>query len=129
MDGDGMPSDWETPRGLDYLSAIGPDGARGDPDTDEVDNYEEYVADTDPQDPTNYLHFVRIDRTNDTLLTYTSTNTRYYEVSYTTNLLDTNAVWTDLYSPAVQGANGTSWTNDPSGATNRFYRVEVQLRL
>jgi hypothetical protein len=127
-DGDGMPSDWETPNGLNYLSPIGPDGARGDPDTDEVENYDEYVADTDPRDATNYLHFTSIAQTNGTLVVYTSTNTRYYEVSYTTNMMDTNGAWTALYEPAVQGANGTSWTNDPSGSTNRFYRVEVQIR-
>ena len=128
-DGDGMPDVWEDPRGLSPYNPIGANGARGDPDTDEVENYDEYVADTDPQDPTNYLHFVQIDHTHDTMLIYTSTNTRYYEVSYTTNLFDADPVWMDLYVPAVQGANGTSWTNDPSGSTNRFYRVEVQLQL
>lgn len=53
-DGDGLPSDWEIANGLNPNSAVGPDGADGDPDNDLLTNLQEFqrgtkanVADTD----------------------------------------------------------------------------------
>jgi len=125
-DGDGMPNDWEDDHGLDPYDRTGDEGADGDPDTDYTDNFNEYVADTDPQDSTNYFHFTVIDHPDNTIVTYTSTNSRYYIVSYATNM---NAEsWTDLYASSVQGSNGTTTTNDVGTTNSRMYRVQVQIR-
>ncbi len=48
-DGDGLPNDWEVRFGLDPLSAVGEDGAGGDPDGDEVPNAVEFAAGTHPR--------------------------------------------------------------------------------
>ena len=47
-DGDELPDNWEVQNSLDPLSAMGDDGASGDPDGDEVDNYAEYELGTNP---------------------------------------------------------------------------------
>ena len=125
-DGDGMPSTWETNNGLSDLIAVGPDGATGDPDTDDVGNYDEYVADTDPQNSNSCLEVVVFQHTSNSVVTYTSTNTRYYLVQVATNV-QPEGYWTNLYATAIPGANGTMMTNEPGEWTNRFYRVKVQL--
>ena len=49
-DGDGLPDAWE----LTYFGTLG-DGPGGDPDGDGVTNLQEYLAGTDPNDPTSKL--------------------------------------------------------------------------
>jgi parallel beta-helix repeat protein len=126
-DGDGMPSAWESGHGLDPEDATGTNGAAGDPDGDITGNYDEYVADTDPNNESDYFRIVSIERPTNVVVTYTSTNSRYYVVEYATNSASALTSWTSMYSPPVQGANGTTSTNEPGIATNRVYRVSVQL--
>jgi hypothetical protein len=47
-DGDGLPDGWEAANLLDTKSAIGPNGASGDPDGDTLSNLTEYVNGTNP---------------------------------------------------------------------------------
>jgi uncharacterized protein (DUF1800 family) len=48
-DGDGLSDEWETMFGLDPLSAVGVDGAGGDPDADGSGNAAEWLAGTHPR--------------------------------------------------------------------------------
>lgn len=50
-DGDGLPDWWEVAHGLDPNSAIGDNGATGDPDKDGLGNLQEYQRGTDPMNP------------------------------------------------------------------------------
>ena len=48
-DGDGLLDGWEFVNGIDPLSALGDDGADGDPDNDGLANFQEQAAGCDPQ--------------------------------------------------------------------------------
>jgi subtilisin family serine protease len=48
-DDDGLPDGWEVLHSLNPLSALGTNGAMGDPDGDGLTNLEEYENDTDPR--------------------------------------------------------------------------------
>jgi hypothetical protein len=50
-DGDGLPDAWEIAHGLDPNNPVDTDGAYGDPDRDGQTNWQEYLAETDPQSP------------------------------------------------------------------------------
>jgi hypothetical protein len=52
-DNDGLPDIWELLYGLDPTSAVGDDGASGDPDGDGYTNLEEYLGYSDPNDKTS----------------------------------------------------------------------------
>ena len=51
-DGDGLPNDWEVAHSLDPASAVGSDGASGDPDFDGITNLQEFQRGSDPQSGT-----------------------------------------------------------------------------
>ena len=127
-DGDGMPTAWESSNHLDPYDATGTNGASGDPDNDGMNNFDEYVADTDPGNSASYLHLVDIavvDGTN-IFVEYTSTNTRYYLVQYATNLVTTGE-WNNVYLPAIQGSNGVTSDTHPRDWVPRRYRVKAEL--
>jgi hypothetical protein len=50
-DGDGLPDYWENSYGLDPSSALGDNGAGGDPDHDQLTNQQELQYGTDPLNP------------------------------------------------------------------------------
>lgn len=126
-DGDGMPGGWEDDHGLDPNDATGDNGADGDPDGDDFPNYDEYVADTDPQDPGSLFEITWIARLGNVWFTYTCTNSRYYTADYSAGVTN-QATWTAINGTPVQGAaGGTIITNTAGTSTNRFYRVRVQM--
>ncbi|MFH0954238.1 MAG: hypothetical protein V1873_07910 [Verrucomicrobiota bacterium] len=125
-DGDGMPGVWEVGRGLDPNDPTGTNGAAGDPDDDTTGNYDEYVADTDPADSNSCFRIVSLAEPSNAVITYTSTNSRYYIVHRGTSLVN-NAAWEGFYSPAIQGSNGVTSAADTNSSTFRPYRVNVQL--
>lgn len=72
------------------------------PDTDPAPNYEEYIADTSPHDASNYFHIVAFAGPTNNIVTYSSTNSRYYLVSWSP--VDMSGFWLLMYYPALQGS-------------------------
>ncbi|MDA7644108.1 thrombospondin type 3 repeat-containing protein [Verrucomicrobiales bacterium] len=101
----------------------------GDEDGDGATNGEEAFAGTDPNDPTDYLHFTAASRTVDgASMTWTSVGGKAYVVEYSMDL--TTATWTVITDAAVP-ASGTGTTSFSDTNAERalaplgFYRVRV----
>ncbi len=130
-DGDGIPDAWE----LTYATSLDVFSATGDYDHDGVTDLEEYLADTDPTDPNDYLRIVSLapTRESDALqLTWTTRPTRTYRIEAASALGLTNQ-WTDI---------GLGWLTANSGLTTltlpipeapvpgqRFFRIRAAQPL
>ncbi|HEY5621164.1 MAG TPA: trypsin-like peptidase domain-containing protein [Pontiella sp.] len=117
-DMDGLPDWWEALHGMTE--------AGDDPDVDGFTNYEEWVADTDPDDETSFLAITAY--TNASSLTFTSSTNRKYRVLFRTDLADTNELWqteVSWFAPTNASQAGCS-VSSVSGS--RFFRVEVKIR-
>ena len=119
-DGDGIPDWWETARGLNPNSAA---DATQDKDGDGKTNREEFLAGTDPNDPTSVLRAVVAKVANGWKITFTAQSRKSYTVQYKNAL--PAATWTNLQTVAEQpGVRTIDITDTSAGAQGtRFYRV------
>ena len=130
-DGDGIPDGWESVRGLNPRDAAdGP--AHGD--ADGKTNFEEYLADTDPLDGTNYFYLtdcaynpVRPDR--GIFVGFTSSSNRLYDL-HSVPVVSNGCAWTAMAGKInYQGGgsyDGFNDTNAPFNGVIRCYRVTVR---
>jgi len=128
-DGDGIPDNWE----LLYAGNLTSLNGAGDFDNDGVPNSQEYLADTDPTDPSSNLRitdFIANSGGTANTLTFTSRPTRLYEVHERTTLtLDSS--WTDSGLGTIPPDPGTTTTRSFADAASptRFFRVEASRPL
>ncbi|NNC87940.1 MAG: cadherin-like domain-containing protein [Akkermansiaceae bacterium] len=121
-DNDGMPDSWESANSLDPFT----DDRDGDPDRDGRDNWSEYVADTDPQDPAS-RQFLTVEpdpTTGNPRIRFSSSAARRYTVEYSDTA--TPGSWQDL-APTMMGTGSEMTVIDPSGVPRRFYRLRIEL--
>lgn len=103
-DGDGMNDAWETANGLNPELA---DDANADPDFDGISNLGEFLAGTDPNDPSSNHQIQSLVVTDDSIaISFFATEGRTYQIETSTNLAD----WTPK-----------EWTAPSSGIAN--YRL------
>jgi hypothetical protein len=119
-DGDGIPDDYESSKGLDPNNAA---DAALDQDADEITNLEEYVLETQPAPKQRVLP--RVDPlTKDTRVAFYAEIGRNYRVSSSDDLID----WI-VRSSWISGDNSSQkWIDDGSALPHdkrRFYRLEV----
>lgn len=104
-------------------------GAQDDPDNDGMNNVAEYVADTDPRNPSNYFHLSIQRSTNqDAVINFISSTARVYVAEYLED------VWTPASTAFWGNGGATQWVDDggqtqlhPLLTTSRWYRVSVSL--
>jgi hypothetical protein len=121
-DGDGMPDDWEQQY---FGSATGAD-PNADPDGDGFSNYAEFVAGTNPLDPTDHLALVSAVSDGTTVtLTFRTVPLKRYQVEYTDDL--TTGTWTSLGNILAANSNSLVVTDTPDSKVSRFYRLRVLI--
>ena len=97
-----------------------------DPDHDQANTYQEWVADTDP---TNGWSVLRVEQTAPGTVRFVSSPHRLYTLTYA-NGYDESGWWPFWAAVPGQtdipGTGGSQTLTDPSGSTMRFYRVTVR---
>ncbi|MFH0879775.1 MAG: hypothetical protein V2A34_08685, partial [Lentisphaerota bacterium] len=128
---DGMPNAWADQYGLP-TNALG--GATQDADSDGIPNKDEYIANTDPNSGTDYLHVSQSQNSSTGLVIRFPTKAqREYSIWYMNNGLMTPS-WSSATNgiPGTGGTvtwedNGTATAPHPFLASNRYYRIDVEL--
>jgi hypothetical protein len=119
-DFDGMPDWWERDNSLDPF--VG--DAHLFADNDIMNNGDEYIAGTDPQNGADFLYITGQVDPLGYRLSVDSRSNRVYAFEYATNLL---SGWSSLTN-GIPGDGGVIEVLDDSGAVGQFYRVEVDLQ-
>jgi hypothetical protein len=99
-----------------------------DPDGDGMNNWQEWVADTNPTNAASALRMVGASPTNgEVVVTWQSVSTRNYSVERASQLLSSGKSFSTL-ATNVPGVNGyTSYTDtNAAGSGQNFYRVSVR---
>ena len=118
-DMDGLPDWWEDMHGASETAM----DANGYSDSDSFTNYEEWLADTDPNDGNSFLALNEY--THTVQVAFSSSTNRDYQVQYQTNL--TNEPWmTEIDWFSVAGTQTVKTVS--TGTSNRFYRIRAKLQ-
>ena len=120
-DMDGLPDWWETLYVGNPTSLV----AGVDWDGDDFSNYEEWIADTIPNDSNSYLRVATY--TNAVEIIFDSSTNRRYQVEFRADLADTNETW-QTEVPWFEPSSTQTVQSVSASASNRVYRVGVKLR-
>jgi len=121
--GDGIPDGWCQRYGFNPLD----DGvASGNPDNDAYNNFQEWLADTNP---TNALSFFQIQTLTNRLaaqITLPSSSNRNYSLFYRSNI--SGGSWVAVPGQTgIPGTGGFLILQDTNTAFQRYYRVGVSI--
>ena len=116
-DQDGLPDHFESTygNGVDMISSSDHDG-------DSFSNYDEWIADTNPNTPNSYFRI--IGQQNKTNLVFSSSPFRQYQVQFSTNLMDNSWIETNQW---IEGEINQTVAVIPVEDIYRYNRVEVQI--
>lgn len=126
--GDGIPDVWRAQYfGGTGTTADASSGAAGDPDHDGVDNFHEYLADTNPMDARAGFHIQDVTTNAGFKVSFQSSASRVYTLYTTTNLA--TGPWTPVpLQVDIFGSGGVDTLSDPTPVVGlRFYRIGVRL--
>jgi hypothetical protein len=118
-DGDGMPDVWELGYGFNTNSI---DDATIDSDGDGMNNLAEYIAGTNPLDPSSFLKVNSIVTNNYIMIQFIAVSNRTYSVQYTDSLF--TKPWTSIFDwVAKTNVNSVTITNIIDNNKPGFYRI------
>ncbi len=117
-DGDGIADAWERQNFGNLTTAT----ATSDTDHDGVTDLQEYLADTNPNDPNDYLRITSLTRLDPlTDLQWTAKPTRFYEIQRR-SAFDASSPWIGLGVPPILGFNSFNFSDSGSQS---LYRIRV----
>jgi hypothetical protein len=121
--GDGIPDGWAIAHGLNPTT---PGDATNNPDGDAFNNWQEYIADTNPTNPASYFHITAISNLPPWAVYFDSSSNRLYTLYSRTNL--TAGAWLAVPGQSnIVGTGGRMSLRDTNAAAARCYRVQVRL--
>ncbi len=120
-DCNGIDDHWALDRGL----VPGHYNAQEDPDDDGHNTWQEYVADTDPADPTSVAAFAGFIHGPSTTVSFATSPLRRYGVWSSTNLVA--GAWRALVAPPVFGTGGLLEVTDTNAPPAAFFRFDIHL--
>ena len=119
-DGDGLTTEQELSRGSHpFLTNT---------DNDPCDDYEEYVADTDPNSATSYFCIASavVEANPLVRVSFLSSTQRFYTLFFRDSL--TGGAWTNVPGQGPRRGIGTGDSmSDTNAAPTKFYRVQVRI--
>ncbi|MCZ6674515.1 MAG: hypothetical protein O7C75_16430 [Verrucomicrobia bacterium] len=123
-DNDGMPNWWEEYHGLSASSSSGLHGADGDRDFDGITSFDEWLADTNPNDLYSYLQITNAQFEPDQVeLSLLTSPHRSYTLEYSPDL---NTIYSSVETKS--GTGGLIVLTDPSPPDpDGFYRIAVEI--
>jgi hypothetical protein len=121
-DGDGLPDEWEISYRLNPNTA----DAAADSDGDGMTSLAEYIAGTDPSDPSSYLKLKPIEGAAGRSLEFQAVSNRTYTVQFTDALAA--GQWRKLTDLGATLTNRTTIVTDPVGGLTRFYRLVTPVQ-
>jgi len=123
LDGDLIPNQWEVANGLDLTNAL---DVATDPDSDGSDNWDEYIADTDPVDPQDYFQVVADSLSGDWTCRFDSSANRIYTLLFSSSL--TYDTWNSVPSvPPRAGVGGQDSFTISTNLNSGFIKLTVEL--
>ena len=121
-DGDGMPDSWELENFGNIIIAEATEYA----DTDSFDNLDEYIADTNPNNPDDWFHITAAEYLPERTIHFNSSTDRRYTLRSCTNLVD--GVWSTVAdAPPRMGFGGPDFMQTTNNLPTLFYKVTVEL--
>ncbi|MDD2237016.1 MAG: hypothetical protein PHG65_07405, partial [Kiritimatiellae bacterium] len=124
---DGIPDSWEQQWGI----PVGDLSATDDDDSDGLSNMEEYIANTNPRDISEFPALsITPDISELVALRFDSKSNRNYYVWYADSLQPALMQW-QLATPLTDPIEGTGQTNEfidiLPNPTSRYYRLEIKI--
>jgi hypothetical protein len=122
FDRDGMADLWEIDHGL-LTNRVG--DAHLDPDGDGYDNVQEYLADTDPNDPSSVLRFQSVEMSPESaVLEFLARTNRFYSIQFSDSL--GGGMWQTLTNINLSSENQLQRVVDSAAnRIGRFYRIVI----
>ena len=121
IDMDGLPDWWETLY-VGNPTSMNPEDHL---DSDGFTNYEEWLADTIPNDGNSYLRVEAY--TNATEVAFDSSTDRKYQIEFRVDLADTNEQW-QIEVPWFEPVSTQTVQSVSNPTGNRVYRIRAKLR-